>query len=344
MTSGNELLEGLVHLTAAPDVRHLEEGLLRALHDSFSLATALAVRLDAADRPRRVYRYDPRTREVAEEAFGAATDPELREVVVRAIATDELATTGAGSGGCLSAWPLTGLPTFGLCLVFRSAEPLGPEDQEQIQRFVSVCRHVIALMDHARVDALTGLLHRKSLDEDLLAITDFRPVEPPPPEAGERRQRGGPDARSFWLAVLDIDDFRDVNDRFGHVYGDEILILVARTLEAGFRERDLIYRLGGEEFVVLADFPGGSEAYAACERLRRRIAAQRFPQVGSVTISMGLTRFREGVPSSVLIHEAERALRYAKAQGKNQVRCYPDLVDSSEIQPPKIQPGAIDLF
>lgn len=344
MTSGNELLEGLVRLTADHDARHLEQSLLKSLHDSFSLATALVVRLDSADRPRVVGRYDPRHREIREETFGAGTDPELREIVVHAIATGEYATTSAGAGRWLSAYPLLGMRACSLCLVFQSAEPLGPEDQEQIHRFLSVYRNVIALMDDARTDALTGLLNRRTFDDDVRGIVPLRPIDEPSPETGERRHATVPGSRAFWLAVVDIDGFKEINGRFGHAFGDEVLILVARILAMGFRDQDLVYRFGGEEFVVLASFPGATEAYAACERLRRRIAGTRFPQVGQVTVSIGVTRFREGEAASALIHEAEQALGYAKAHGKNQVRSYPELAESGEIRPPKIQPGPIELF
>ncbi len=144
--------------------------------------------------------------------------------------------------------------------------------------------------------------------------------------------------------MIDIDDFKKVNDGFGHVYGDEVLILLARLLQQSFRDNDLVYRFGGEEFVVLAEVAGADRAAAAFERLKHAVAACTLPRVGRVTTSIGVTQLRPYKTASVVLDEADQALYYAKANGKNQVCLFDRLVAEGAIQTPTIRTGEIELF
>ena len=145
-----------------------------------------------------------------------------------------------------------------------------------------------------------------------------------------------------WLAVVDIDHFKQVNDRFGHLYGDEVLILVANILRSSFRSHDRIFRFGGEEFVVLLRNTTLSKAHKVFNRFREAVQEYHFPQVGNVTVSLGFVGTSRGSPVEIL-GQADQALYYAKEHGRNQVRFYEDLVATGALAT-KVANDDVELF
>ena len=124
-------------------------------------------------------------------------------------------------------------------------------------------------------------------------------------------------------AMLDIDHFKSVNDRFGHATGDKVIAYVAQTLQAGLRDGDLLGRYGGEEFVVVMPGLGIDEAAVVMERLRCSIeqgSAARFTSTMSITISGGFAAQSEvNADSAELLSRADTALYTAKQSGRNRI-------------------------
>ncbi|MGE4331149.1 GGDEF domain-containing protein [Diaphorobacter sp.] len=187
------------------------------------------------------------------------------------------------------------------------------------------------LLDYSERDALTGLLNRKTFEDQFLRHAGSAPASCD--DGDEPRQ---------WLAVIDIDHFKAINDRFGHLYGDEVLILVANVLRSQFKSQDRIFRFGGEEFVVLLRAITLAQTRRALERLRMAIESHSFPQVGRVTVSIGFVASQLGSPVESL-GRADQALYHAKENGRNQVCFYDDLVRSGVLQP-KIAHDEVELF
>lgn len=158
----------------------------------------------------------------------------------------------------------------------------------------------------ATVDELTGIYNRRHIVERLR-------------QEEARSERG---EHPFCVCLIDIDYFKDVNDRYGHGAGDEVLRVVAQTARATIRETDCVGRYGGEEFLMLltgADLDGGR--YIA-ERLRVATAALRFPRIGNdfrVTISLGVACHVLGEHIEQTINRADESLYRAKAEGRNRV-------------------------
>jgi diguanylate cyclase (GGDEF)-like protein len=150
---------------------------------------------------------------------------------------------------------------------------------------------------------------------------------------------------AFFLAVADIDHFKQVNDRFGHLYGDEILIHFARVMRKTFRAGDLLYRFGGEEFVVVFAVNDKVHGATALERFRKATAEYDFPRVGRVTASIGFTRI-DGTrtPATTLVDRADQALYCAKSQGRNRVCQYEDLVAAGVLAEDKPSESEATLF
>ncbi len=165
------------------------------------------------------------------------------------------------------------------------------------------------LADHALTDALTGLPNRRRFDEALRA------------EITRTTRHGG----IFCVAMLDVDNFKNYNDRQGHPAGDRVLRGLAEVLRTELRAGDLAARYGGEEFALLLVGAGCEEAVHVLDRLRRLVEVQPFEgreqqPGGRVTVSAGVAEFPgETRDEAALIGRADAALYRAKTAGRNRV-------------------------
>jgi diguanylate cyclase (GGDEF)-like protein len=157
----------------------------------------------------------------------------------------------------------------------------------------------------AATDPLTGLPNRRAIQD-----------------AFDRMLVEAADAgTSLTALVLDLDRFKQVNDRYGHEKGDDVLTAAARAMVETLRESDVVGRLGGEEFVVLAPETGLDGALVAAENLRRAIAELDVPGVDRpITTSVGVAVFPEdAADAGGLLRQADRALYAAKRRGRDRV-------------------------
>jgi diguanylate cyclase (GGDEF)-like protein len=170
-------------------------------------------------------------------------------------------------------------------------------------------------------DPLTGLYNRRYLNEILISEMDraFRLCRP------------------LSILLIDIDYFKAVNDRFGHIMGDQVLTGLARLFGLMMRPYDTVTRYGGEEFIILMSETDEAEALAAAERLREAAASERFlPEDTPVTCSFGISTIKgeEDPPPTLeeFIHRADKALYEAKRAGRNRVHIFRTDSTSSESE------------
>jgi diguanylate cyclase (GGDEF)-like protein len=124
--------------------------------------------------------------------------------------------------------------------------------------------------------------------------------------------------RQLALLLIDIDHFKEFNDRFGHSAGDVVLKRIVLDVIATARMSDFTYRFGGEEFVVIADGLNIDDAWAFAERIRRRVAAGGSDAEGRLTVSIGISHCpRDGRDYETLFEAADKRLYEAKAAGRN---------------------------
>jgi diguanylate cyclase (GGDEF)-like protein len=203
----------------------------------------------------------------------------------------------------------------------------------------------IALLDYGEADTLTGLSSRKTFDKHLFellgkAAADQQHGGNEPPS----RRRGGDEDSRHWLAVCDIDHFKHVNDNFGHLIGDEVLIMLAQVMRHSFRFDDQLFRFGGEEFIALLQPTTPTSAFTTLDRFRKDVENQIFSRVGHVTVSIGFSHLLPNDTPTDVIDRADEALYYAKHHGRNRVECYEKLVANGELTPKEIEKGEIELF
>lgn len=214
--------------------------------------------------------------------------------------------------------------------------------QRTVCSILKIYHNFLGLLDYSERDTLTGLLNRKTFDESFLkAVADLVPRERASAASQERRHEAR-DA-GYWLGVIDIDHFKRVNDSFGHLIGDEVLLLLSRLMRNSFRFHDLLYRFGGEEFVVLMRCQDEASALQAFERLRHNTRQYAFPQAGRITISIGFTRVRVGDTPASAFERADRAVYHAKGAGRDQVQSHALLLAQGLVEE-HAQTSAMELF
>ncbi|WP_028310651.1 GGDEF domain-containing protein [Derxia gummosa] len=207
-------------------------------------------------------------------------------------------------------------------------DSMSPREQRMALGVLRILRNHLAILDYSEHDTLTGLLNRKTFDGRFNKLVT-------------RVSRA--EGEAPWFAIADIDRFKSINDNFGHLFGDEVLLLLARLMRENFRGGDKLYRFGGEEFIVTLDRATADAAESAFERLRHRVEAHAFPQVGRVTISLGFTTVLPGDLPANAIERADTALYYAKENGRNRVCGYEHLVSQGLIVP-KTARAEMELF
>lgn len=179
-------------------------------------------------------------------------------------------------------------------------------------------RNLVILHDSKERDLLTRLPNRQSLHARLLSVWEHYCQNPVADNAQEK---------CSWVAILDIDHFKRINDNFGHLYGDEVLLMFSQIMNKTFRHNDFLFRYGGEEFVVILNLATRSGAEIAFNRFRRAIAEHNFPKIGNVTVSAGITHINGMFMQTTLLDHADKALYHAKETGRNKVVLYEDLSD-----------------
>ncbi len=158
----------------------------------------------------------------------------------------------------------------------------------------------------ASKDALTNIYNRRMLNEYILQET----------KKSKRHKI------NLSLILLDIDHFKDINDKYGHKIGDEVLIEISSLLSKNIRQSDIFGRWGGEEFIILLPQTNIKNAYEVAESLRKKIEKHYFDKVGKTTISLGVSMYNPKDNILDFIENADSAMYKAKYNGRNKVECF----------------------
>lgn len=174
-------------------------------------------------------------------------------------------------------------------------------------------------------DPLTGLFNRRYFENHLKDLIEE--IKHPLKEGIERREEK---IEKLSLLFIDIDNFKKINDTYGHLAGDKVLKMVSNKLKENVRAEDLVCRWGGEEILVALVDSGVDEAKKKAEFLRKRIEDLEIEREKSIkpTVSIGVAELTEDDDFNSLIEKSDKAMYEAKRRGKNKV------VSFEEINPP----------
>ena len=341
----SKVVDHLAELTGFRDRDVLDTTLAGALRDLLEPERVAIHRCVGEEGGRR---WLTRARLAADEAAATADPlwiefdslPKLAEFPARVAAIDSHEPVSVAGTPNVSIFPLFTDRDVAGVVEIESGKPLDQEQQRLVVSILRIYRNFQSLLDYSERDTLTGLLNRKTFDEAFYKLSG-QASEAANAPAGERRHKGG--TLAHFIGVLDIDHFKSVNDTYGHLIGDEVLLLLSRLMRSCFRYHDRLYRFGGEEFVVMMRCASDGDAGRAFERLRTSVAGYQFPQVGRITVSVGYTELKPGDTPSSAFERADRAVYWAKTHGRNQVSSHADLVRRGELADDS-KVGDVELF
>lgn len=317
----HEVIESIVSLTEQRDQRSLEHSLFSSLQEMLDPKDCWLLTLHRGGDGMRVLAGD-----------AGLLPGDIPDIIQSTPEDGDIKITRSGGREYLLASTLSAEDDhLRLLVVARSGWNAG--NQRLVRGMLKVYRNFVGILRDSSKDTLTGLLNRRKLEAKLndLLSTSLH---------GRRYKDLN---QSDFLAVMDIDHFKQVNDNHGHLIGDETLLSFANILRTTLRDDDLIYRYGGEEFIVLLQGLTPGQVDSVLERARQNVEKYAFPQAGRVTVSIGHTMLKSGLTPTKSIEQADRALYYAKEHGRNQVRGYQALVEAGELRDQEDQ-GTVEFF
>jgi diguanylate cyclase (GGDEF)-like protein/putative nucleotidyltransferase with HDIG domain len=209
-------------------------------------------------------------------------------------------------------------------VAFRRDHWVGPADAELLGAFAELaavaCRNaddLAAAQRAAARDSLTGCLNHGALQSRLR-------------EEISRAERGG---EPFTIALIDLDDFKEINERFGHLAGDTVLRSVGELLRSSVRLHDQVARFGGDEFALLLTGANEADAHAVVGRALAALRDAPLPTGRDLCASAGLAHWRLGEQATSLIDEADQALRAAKRERRRDVGAARPVIRASDEHP-----------
>ncbi|TQV89067.1 GGDEF domain-containing protein [Aliikangiella coralliicola] len=203
-----------------------------------------------------------------------------------------------------------------------------------LEGMIKVYENYLYILNESERDKLTGLYNRRTFDKKLDRLLQIQRNKQIYLIEGSKNQekRTIKPYSETWLAIIDVDNFKQINDKYGHVFGDGVLLLLAHKMKLCFRQTDYLFRFGGEEFVVILEPNQRQHAYDTLDRFRDAIATHNFPLVGHVTVSIGYARITDTDYPPAILHSADKALYHAKENGRNRIYNYETLVADGAVQ------------
>lgn len=347
----NKILQSIIKITEQRDVETLDHGLITALAENLPLKSITLFKLDnqtTKDSLEQVISLSIQSNEKNEAIYSwndetsAASDNHYAETCLSDRQSASYPNIHDNQVNHL--FPLISDHHIIGVLELVSHQDL-MNQKELVNDLIKIYGNCLFFINKSERDKLTGLLNRHSFDTKVRRLIKTQQTKQrlafENKTANEHRRQS---AESFaWLAIFDIDHFKRVNDQYGHVCGDEVLLKLSQKMKDFFRSSDLLFRFGGEEFVVILEPIPYVMAQRTLERFREKIESSVFPLVKTITTSGGYIKITDADYPTAFIERADQALYYAKSHGRNNICNYELLVNRGELPKPK-ELGAVDLF
>ncbi|QEP42264.1 GGDEF domain-containing protein [Ectothiorhodospiraceae bacterium BW-2] len=337
--SADKVLSAVVDITESRNQEGLEKSLVAAIGEQVRMLRLIFCRISSISSGQHRFRQQTLMRTVVlERRHEGGVVIDTRHHILPATTTEVAAIQSrqpveeVGEDG-LRSWviPIEVDATVVGLLKLECYLAMSDEDSRFLRGVLSIYTNFLAIVRDNEYDTLTGLYNRKTFDEKISRIImTYNEQEQPLLDSIEQGKRHYP-LGNHWLAAVDIDHFKRINDTFGHLYGDEVLILMANLMRESFREDDLLFRYGGEEFIVVLTPCDRANAESVFERFRAKVADYDFPQVGRITVSIGFVGFGDHDYPKDVVEQADQALYYAKEHGRNRLCHYESLVEQGEL-------------
>lgn len=331
--SVHSVLSKIIVLTNERDVAALEFSLAQSLYDLIASSSS--------PKPVTIYR----VKDIKKQLFSAITignksdDEELSSQFKQAIANcfryGEFCTYVQDGEPSNTLYPLKNVMGHTMAIIAIEAQICDQQMHETISMLLQIYQNFTGLINDNERDTLTGLLNRKTFEHKINKVLAQMQKT--------AKRKDDKASHLHFLAIFDIDHFKNVNDEFGHLIGDEVLLMFSQLMTQTYRDKDLLFRFGGEEFVGVFECASPDDIQPVLDRFREIISSFEFPQVGRVTVSAGYTKISAHDDSSQLIDRADVALYFAKNHGRNRVCHYEKLIADGVLLENKKE-GDIELF
>ncbi|HTI35051.1 MAG TPA: diguanylate cyclase, partial [Miltoncostaea sp.] len=207
-----------------------------------------------------------------------------------------------------------------LFIGFRQPRRFSARERAAVRSLMSISDLALANARlHARTLATLAEAEQRAASDPLTGLANHRAFHERLRDEVERARRH---RRPLALALIDLDHFKDVNDRHGHQVGDEVLRETAARLLRRSRPEDMVARIGGEEFAWLLPESDALDAWKAAERAREGVAGEPYPEGIACTVSIGIAELSQATDAGDLVRLADGALYWAKGNGRNVSFCY----------------------
>lgn len=214
---------------------------------------------------------------------------------------------------------------------------------ETLKAIMKVCENFYAILAASEQDTLTGLLNRRTYESKLTSLLFKQQNQQKLTQIEKNDKRDLKHLDHTWLAIIDIDHFKHVNDQYGHIYGDEVLLVLSQLMKQNFRANDLLFRFGGEEFVVIFEPIDKVQVEQALNKFMKQVRNHEFPMVGHITVSCGFAKITQQDHPKNILDNADKALYFAKEHGRDCLHNYEQLVAQGKIVQVNNE-GDIELF
>lgn len=334
LPSVHTVLSKLIVLTNERDVAALEVSMAQSIFD-------LIMPINKKNNPVVIYRI----KDINKQQFSSVVigDVEMEDEIHPQMISALTDCFGAGAFSsfqhadelCTRLYPLKNSANKTMAVISVESSKYDSQQHETISMLLQIYQNFTGLLNDNEHDTLTGLLNRKTFEQKINKV--LLQMQATAKRNGDKKNQ------SYFLAIFDIDHFKNVNDEFGHLIGDEVLLMFSQLMKQTYRDKDLLFRFGGEEFVGVFECASVGDIQHVLDRFRENICNHVFPQVGKVTVSAGYTLISAEDASSSLIDRADMALYYAKNHGRNRICNYEYLIATGDLQNNEKE-GDIEIF
>jgi diguanylate cyclase (GGDEF)-like protein len=334
-TQISHFLQGLITLTKERDLHDLEQLLKQTIMNLITFSCGAEVKSIEIYRLKDISTLFFSTVDSKHKKPVKGLTPELSQLLLDCYSTAQYMTHEVNGRIVYHLFPLKHEIAHNNSVVLVQSEFDDVHLSESICGLLDIYQNYIGLLNDNERDTLTGLLNRKTFDQKIGKILSNLNVD--------NKRKSDSNIQYYFLAIFDIDHFKKVNDQYGHLIGDEVLLLLSQLMTKSFRDSDYLFRFGGEEFVGVFGCANEADIQLVIERFTKKLQQYSFPQVGKVTVSIGCTKLVPDVTPSQFVDRADLALYHAKNNGRNQMHIYEDLVEQGLVKE-EIKEGEIDLF
>lgn len=318
------VLTNLIALTSERDVFQLELLLAQSLHDLIRPLTG------DIKNPVVIYRainVDKRQFNAVlidtTEKIGALPD-DFKEVLANCFIAGEFSSYESPQFGHINLYPLKNAQNRTVAIISIRARINDAQLHDTISMLLQIHQNFAGLITDNEHDTLTGLLNRKTFEGKLNKVLEQM--------LKSAKRKDDKTHTKYFLALFDIDHFKRVNDTYGHLVGDEVLKQMSKMMKDSFREKDMLFRYGGEEFLGVFECANAKDIRLILERFMLKVSQADFPKVGHITVSIGYSEVFSYDESAHVVSRADQALYYAKNHGRNMTCNFEQLIADGALQ------------